>query len=298
MAGDVKMYEGPILPGQKWLFHGWDHSMRVVARVDAVRVFWTDGMNTDVSSARAGDHCKPVDIAEQPAPPAERQLAPGWKAVSSSGWMCTAGHNGVPAVYEGPSYRGACLDCAELAGVFATVEPAKESAPVCRNWCGRFGLHEDICVMESCYRDPASRDEEGRLRHFCSTACKTAGRPLNPTVKFIGPRPTFERADTGGIKVIAGQCPKCPHRHVGPCGGSSPNGEYGCPCGHVAAKENGTRVVGSYGSTEKNDRYLVSVYTGKSPQTKRLLANLAAEKPPVRELKVKRRYMPGANLDE
>lgn len=104
------------------------------------------------------------------------------------------------------------------------------------------------------------------------------------------------------------RCGKCSHAgHSGPCGGTSPNGEWGCPCGDLTAKDaklaaRGAYAVGAYngraGTHEHSQMSSLRSSDRETGATSVLLTNLAREKPPVRGLpRVRDIYLPGASDD-
>lgn len=251
-------------------------------------------------------------------PPAERQLAPGWFKTNDGvpPWrdegrcICTHSHQ----CQEGATYvtrdefersyakRGSCEKHAEADGVFIPApkveakpsagagereiiacspdclchNAAKPCAPVCKDACGRYTLQtKDVAhhAWGQGFYKPRETDPSTPI--FCSRECRDAGRPLNPAVPS---------------RFVEAQA------NVGPVRPATPE--------EVEAfrrfQDVKPRTVGTYGKTPRHEG---GDYNGMCNEdqlgaTATLIANLAREKPPRREIKIPRRYLPGANLDE
>lgn len=165
--------------------------------------------------------------AESPAP--LRKLAEGWTR-GGGGMACwDCHHAGCPALAA--EYRrtknsgttgycsvGYCSVHAEKAGVFS--EPLRGEARGCRT-----EIAFDRCG-----------DVDQALKPILCDKCD----PPSWVTKTVAP----DRCPTG----------KCAHAHVGPCTGTSPNGEFSCICCHPPKVAKHERpIVGKYGGTASSE---------------------------------------------
>lgn len=240
----------------------------------------------------------------------ERKLAKGWVKLSTPGRLDRP---------LGPYSIGEVWNCYETArcrnpASYAAFVPGdvRKHKGACEAHAAEIGVWEPMVTVEytgggttstGVIEGPlqpiplASMDRaayEGLQEQCDAIQRRLLGLPDKP-LKWVGPKPTFEMRGEQ-IVAVASKCPTCTHRHVGPCNGTSPNGEFACPCGHerVEAKRE-VKAVGTYGNLQPwSNSATVEKMEYRDHikgHTATLLANLERERVPGRRpIRTVRRY--------